>query len=74
MYGDNIFGIVGDAIRQLKRAGLRDKAKELPIKINKTKSYDEACALVDKYLEAIPEKDADKEWDEYWGEDAKNGE
>ena len=69
MYGDNIFGIVGEASRELKRAGMRDKAKELVRKVMETKSYDDACALVDLYLDEIPEKDADREWDDHWAEE-----
>jgi hypothetical protein len=67
-YGGNIFGIVGAAMKDLRRAKMADKAKELAGKVQECKSYDEACALVDKYLDMIPDKDPDQEWDEYWAE------
>jgi len=69
MYGDNIFGIVGNAMKQLRRAKMSDKADELAQKVNDCKSYDEACALVATYLAMLPDAEgkADKEWDEHWG-------
>ena len=65
---ENIFGIVGRAMKQLRRAKMGDKASELAQKVQECKSYKEACDLVDFYLAQIPydEEKADREWDRLW--------
>lgn len=69
-YGDNIFGIVGEAMRELRKAGMDDKGRELATRVRDCQSYDEAVALVDSYLALIEKSqaDIDREWDEYWME------
>ena len=47
----NIFNLMGIASRTLKKAGMKDKADEMVDKITKSKSYDEALAIIMEYVE-----------------------
>ena len=74
-YGDNVFAIIGDASRRLKQAGRSDEAKAMAERCLKAKSYDEACDIVDEYLDKLKpttEAENDAEWDEYWAEQDGN--
>jgi hypothetical protein len=51
-YGDNIFGIVGEAMREIRKAGHPDQAKRLAKEVQDCKSYDEANDLVEEFLVA----------------------
>lgn len=47
----NIFNLVGIASKVLRRAGMDDKAKEMQTKVIQSKSYEEALAIIGKYVE-----------------------
>lgn len=49
----NIFNLLGLVTKELKRNGYRDLAKELPPQIFETNSYDQALAILDKYVELV---------------------
>jgi len=76
MNHENIFGIVGKAMRELSHAGMHDEAKELSSTMWECKSYDEAVMLVNKFLGMIQEskmseEEADAEWDRHWAGEEK---
>lgn len=45
----NIFNLVGIASREMKRAGLHDKAKEMTNKVFASSSFDDAMNIIGKY-------------------------
>lgn len=47
----NVFGIIGNVSRTLKRAGQADKAKEFTEKAFKAGSYDEVLAMLQDYVD-----------------------
>jgi AmiR/NasT family two-component response regulator len=47
----NIFNLMGIASKTLKRAGLEKEANEMKDKITKSKSYNEALAIIMDYVE-----------------------
>ena len=47
----NIFNLAGITARCLRRAGLRDEAKEFAEKIVECNSYEEALQLIMEYVE-----------------------
>ena len=47
----NIFNLIGIASRELRRAGMRDEAREMSEKCMKSKSYSEALAVISNYVE-----------------------
>ena len=49
----NIFNLLGIVTKELKRNGYRDLAKELPPQIFECNSYDQALAILDKYVELV---------------------
>jgi len=51
-YGDNIFAIVAEAMREIRKAGHPDQAKRLAKEVQACKSYDEANDLVEEFLVA----------------------
>lgn len=46
----NVFAIIGNVSKTLKRAGLRDKAEEFSKKAMSQKSYEDVLALVHNYV------------------------
>ena len=50
---ENIYALVAQASKQLKRAGKKAKALELQTKIKDCQSYDEAVGLVYEYLALV---------------------
>lgn len=48
----NIFNLLGIASQALKRAGQRDKAKEMATKVFTSGSYDEALSIITDYVDA----------------------
>jgi len=69
MNGDNIFGIVGEAQQRLNRAGMREAGTRMWGEVQSCESYDDACAVVDRYMDALDNvESADAEWDAYWAE------
>lgn len=49
----NIFNLLGLVTKELKRNGYRELAKELPPLVFETNSYDQALAILDKYVELV---------------------
>ena len=47
----NVFALLGKCNEALRKAGLRDKAKELSDEVFKCKSYEEALSTMGKYLD-----------------------
>ena len=47
----NIFNLLGQATRALRKAGLTEEAKELSSKIFDCGSYSEALNLIEQYVE-----------------------
>lgn len=47
----NIFNLMGIASRTLKEAGMKEEAKEMVGRINNSKSYIEALAIISEYVE-----------------------
>ncbi len=48
----NIFNLMGIASNALKKAGLKEEAKEMKDKIMDSKSYDEALRIIMDYVDA----------------------
>jgi hypothetical protein len=48
----NIFNLVGVASKALKKAGMQDDAKHMSDEVFKAHSYDEALAIICKYVDA----------------------
>jgi len=66
---ENIFGIVGRAMRELRNAKMHKEAKELGEAIQGAQSYELACKMVEDYLALIPavsEEEVNAEWDRHW--------
>jgi hypothetical protein len=51
----NIFGVMGTAAKTLKRAGFRDEATEMAQRVMACGSYDEALAIVMRYVNPVSE-------------------
>lgn len=49
----NIFNLTGIASRTLKEAGMKEEAKEMVDRINNSKSYIEALAIISEYVEIV---------------------
>jgi len=49
----NVFNLMAIAGRTLKRAGLREQAKEMQDRILACKSYDEALIIMQDYVEIV---------------------
>ena len=47
----NIFNLVGIAVRTLKDASMNQQALEMQDRVFKSKSYDEALAIISEYVE-----------------------
>ena len=47
----NVFNLIGIARRALKEAGYREEAEEMTEKIQKSRSYDEALAIMNEYVD-----------------------
>jgi len=47
----NIFNLVGIASRVLKKAGMREEAKEMQEKVFQSGSYDEALQIIMEYVD-----------------------
>jgi len=46
----NVFAIIGNVSKTLKRAGLRDKAEEFSKKAMSQKSYEDVLTLIHNYV------------------------
>ena len=71
MSQENIFGLVGRAMRKLRHAGMRKEAQELGEAVQGAQSYEIACKMVDDYLDLIPkptEAEIEADWDRHWAE------
>lgn len=47
----NIFNLMGIASRTLRNNDMKEEAKEMVIRIEKSKSYDEALCIIGEYVE-----------------------
>ncbi len=52
----NIFNLMGIASRTLRNNGMREEAKEMVIRIEESKSYEEALNIIGEYVEITDEK------------------
>lgn len=61
----NIFNLMGTASRTLKRNGMREEAKEMCDKITKSRSYDQALAIISDYVEITGREEIEDEYEEF---------
>lgn len=47
----NIFNLMGIASRTLRNNNMKEEAKEMVIRIEESKSYDEALCIIGEYVE-----------------------
>lgn len=47
----NVFNLIGIASNCLKKAGLKDEAKEMTEKCFNSSSYDEALSIISEYVD-----------------------
>jgi hypothetical protein len=47
----NVFNLIGLAAKTLEKAGLREEAKDLQVKVFDCDSYDSALRLIGQYVE-----------------------
>ena len=47
----NIFSILGDAARLLRRAGMSEQANEMADRVHKSSNYYEALGIISEYVE-----------------------
>jgi hypothetical protein len=57
----NVFAIIGNVSRTLKRAGQRDKAKEWVERATSCHSYDEVLNLIGEYVEITGSDEEDEQ-------------
>lgn len=57
----NIFNLMGIASRTLKRNGMSEEAKEMCDKITKSRSYDQALAIISDYVEVTSREEMEDE-------------
>ena len=64
----NIFNLMGIASRTLRNNNMREEAKEMVIRIEESKSYEEALGIIGEYVEITDEagleEDEEFEWEE----------
>ena len=64
----NIFNLMGIASRTLRNNNMKEEAKEIVIRIEESKSYNEALCIIGEYVditdEAGLEEDEELEWEE----------
>lgn len=66
----NIFNLMGIASRTLRNNNMREEAKEMVIRIEESKSYNEALGIIGEYVEITDnrgleeEEDEELEWEE----------
>lgn len=51
----NIFNLMGIASRTLRSNDMKEEAKEMVIRIEESKSYDEALCIIGEYVEITDE-------------------
>ena len=64
----NIFNLMGIASRTLRNNNMKEEAKEMVIRIEESKSYNEALGIIGEYVEITDEagleEDEEIEWEE----------
>lgn len=57
----NIFNLMGIASRTLRNNDMKEEAKEMVIRIEESKSYDEALCIIGEYVDITDEADLEDE-------------
>lgn len=57
----NIFHLMGIASRTLRNNNMEEEAKEMVIRIEESKSYDEALAIISDYVEITSREDMEED-------------
>ena len=60
-HNGNIFNLMGIASRTLRKNNMEEEAKEMVIRIEETKSYDEALMIISEYVEITSEEELEEE-------------
>ena len=61
----NIFNLMGIASRTLKRNGMNEQAKEMCTRITRSRSYDQALAIISDYVEITSREEIEEDYEEY---------
>ena len=56
----NIFNLMGIASRTLRNNNMNEEAKEMVIRIEESKSYDEALMIISEYVEITSEDEPEE--------------
>ena len=56
----NIFNLMGIASRTLRNTNMKEEAKEMVIRIEESKSYDEALMIISEYVEITSEDELEE--------------
>ena len=59
----NIFNLMGIASRTLRQNNMDEKAKEMVIRIEESKSYEEALCIIGEYVEITDEAGLEDEYE-----------
>lgn len=61
----NIFNLMGIASRTLRNNNMKEEAKEMVIRIEKSKSYDEALGIISEYVDITDDAGLEEDSEEY---------
>lgn len=61
----NIFNLMGIASRTLRNNNLKEEAKEMVIRIEESKSYDEALCIISEYVDITDDAGLKEDSEEY---------
>lgn len=61
----NIFNLMGIASRTLRNNNMKEEAKEMVIRIEESKSYDEALCIISEYVDITDDAGLEEDSEEY---------
>lgn len=61
----NIFNLMGIASRTLRNNNMKEEAKEMVIRIEESKSYDEALGIISEYVDITDDAGLEEDPEEY---------
>lgn len=61
----NIFNLMGIASRTLRNNNMKEEAKEMVIRIEESKSYDEALGIISEYVDITDDAGLEEDSEEY---------
>ncbi len=61
----NIFNLMGIASRTLRNNNMQEEAKEMVIRIEESKSYDEALCIISEYVDITDDAGLEEDAEEY---------